>query len=320
VPDRDGAAPHHVLSQGQLTATIAQYGAELSSLRANDHEFLWQARPIWPRHAPLLFPVIGRLVHDQLRIDGRTYPMTQHGFARDMDFAWIERTKSTCHLSLTDSEATRAHYPYAFALDARYTLRDGQLHADFTISNPADTILPASFGLHPAFNWPLFDAIPREDHTLIFAAEEPAPIRQLQAGLLLPNPIPSTIKGRRLALAPELFAHDALILDRPASRSAKLAVPDGRGITIAWEGVTCLGIWSKPADFLCIEPWHGHADPVGFEGDFTTKPGLMLIPPGATRRLAVTITPQPMQVDEAARRMAKPQGQPSRASQNGKLP
>jgi hypothetical protein len=74
-------------------------------------EFVWQAEPAWPRHAPLLFPIVGRLANDELRHRGRTYRMTQHGFARDSRFAWAERGESRCVLVLEDSETTRALYP-----------------------------------------------------------------------------------------------------------------------------------------------------------------------------------------------------------------
>src|SRR5207237_7974115 len=67
--------------------------------------------PAWPRHAPWLFPIVGRLKDDQLRHRGRTYPMTQHGFARDLRFTWLERTAESCVLRLTDDETTRARYP-----------------------------------------------------------------------------------------------------------------------------------------------------------------------------------------------------------------
>ncbi|MDA9508711.1 hypothetical protein XI09_29550 [Bradyrhizobium sp. CCBAU 11386] len=50
-------------------------------------EFVWQAGPAWPCHASPLFPIVGRLANDELRHRGKTYRMTQHGFARDSRFA-----------------------------------------------------------------------------------------------------------------------------------------------------------------------------------------------------------------------------------------
>jgi galactose mutarotase-like enzyme len=77
------------LHNDMMTATIAADGAELCSLKdAAGLELLWQAGPQWPRHAPNLFPIVGRLKNDELRHRGRLYPMTQHGFARDCRFDW----------------------------------------------------------------------------------------------------------------------------------------------------------------------------------------------------------------------------------------
>src|SRR5919202_3323924 len=114
----------HTFRSGSLSATVKAYGAELCSLRGGDTEFLWQAGPEWPRHAPLLFPIVGRLANDELRPRGKTYRMTQHGFARDSRFAWTERGEGRCTLVLEDSEATRAVDPLAFRHTAVYAIDD----------------------------------------------------------------------------------------------------------------------------------------------------------------------------------------------------
>src|SRR5690242_14819130 len=118
----------HELSNGTLSATIKADGAELCSLRdAVDEEMLWQAGAIWPRHAPVLFPIVGRLKDDMLRHQGRTYRLTQHGFARDRRFAWLNRTATTCSLVLHEDAETRAMYPYAFRLEVAFALDDDTL-------------------------------------------------------------------------------------------------------------------------------------------------------------------------------------------------
>jgi galactose mutarotase-like enzyme len=82
----------HTMRSGGLTVIIKVRGAELCSLtNAAGVEFIWQAGPAWPRHAPLLLPIVGRFGNDELRHRGKTYRMTQHGFARDNRFAWAER-------------------------------------------------------------------------------------------------------------------------------------------------------------------------------------------------------------------------------------
>jgi galactose mutarotase-like enzyme len=281
----------HAMSNGTLSAEVKADGAELCSLRdASGAEVLWQAGPIWPRHAPVLFPIVGRLKDDTLRHEGRAHRLTQHGFARDKRFAWLNRSATACRLVLHEDAETRAAYPFAFRLEIAYALDDDAIEQRFTVTNPGRGVLPASLGAHPAFAWPLADGVEKTAHALEFAEPEPAPIRRLSDGLLQAQSEPTPIAGRTLALEPALFAADAVILPDPASRSVRYTAPDAPAIEVAWEGFRQLGLWSRAqGDFLCIEPWHGTASPADFDGEFRDKPGLMLIPPGEHRTLSIRI-------------------------------
>jgi len=280
----------YILSNGTVSATIKADGAELCSLRngANE-EMLWQAAPVWPRHAPILFPIVGRLKNDRLRHQGVAYHLTQHGFARDRRFAWLNRAATACRLVLHDDAETRAMYPFAFRLEVAFTLDDDALVQSVTIANPGQGVLPASLGAHPAFHWPLADGLEKTAHVIEFSEPEEGPIRRLADGLLSAESDPMSI-GRTLSLDPGLFAADAMILTAPSSRSVRYSAPGAPAIEVAWEGFRELGIWSRPGgDFLCIEPWHGTASPADFDGEFLDKPGLMLIPRGDHRTLTMRI-------------------------------
>ena len=164
------------ISNGRVTATIKADGAELCSLKdARGHEVLWQAGAEWPRHAPILFPIVGRLKGDVLRHRGRTYAMTQHGFARDQRFAWAGQGPTTCALTLSDNDTTRKKYPFAFRLDVTYAVEGDWLMISYSITNTSGEMMPASLGTHPAFNWPLAEGAEKDAHSIIFGAAEPAP-------------------------------------------------------------------------------------------------------------------------------------------------
>jgi galactose mutarotase-like enzyme len=283
----------HTLSAGGISATIKADGAELCALKTADGlELLWQAGPAWPRHAPLLFPIVGRLKDDVLRHQDKTYPMTQHGIARDLRFEWRDRGAQSCTLVLSDSETTRARYPFAFRLVVTYRVDATALDTTIEIANPGEEMLPASFGAHPAFNWPLSPDLAKESYRLVFPQAETAPIRRLTGGLMRAQPEPSPIEGTVLPLSERLFADDAVILDHPVSRSVRYAGERGPSLEIAWDDFRELGIWSKPtgAPFLCIEPWRGYASPVDFDGEFADKPGLMLIAAGDIETLRYRVT------------------------------
>lgn len=279
----------HTLRSSAIEATIKADGAELCSLKnAEGVELLWQAGPAWPRHSPLLFPIVGRLKNDQLRHCGETYPMTQHGFARDQRFEWVERGTNSCKLVLTDNEATRSRYPFAFQLEVTYAVENADLKLAFDITNTGDGTLPASIGAHPAFNWPLLPGLAKEAYALKFSDEEPAPIRRLKGGLMRAAPEPSPVRGKTLPLSERLFDDDAVIFDQLASRSVRYVADRGPSIEMLWEGLPELGVWSKPggAAFVCVEPWHGFASPSEFDGEFADKPGVMHIAPGEKRNLS----------------------------------
>jgi galactose mutarotase-like enzyme len=281
----------HLMSNGTLSAEVKADGAELCSLRdAGGAEVLWQAGSIWPRHAPVLFPIVGRLKGDTLRHEGRAYRLTQHGFARDKRFAWLNRSATACRLVLHEDAETRAAYPFAFRLEIAYALDDDAIEQRLTLTNPGRGVLPASLGAHPGFAWPLVDGVDKTAHLLEFAEPETAPVRRLADGLLRAQTEPTPIAGRTLALEPALFAADAVILPDPASRSVRYTAPGSPAIEVAWEGFRQLGLWSRAeGDFLCIEPWHGTASPADFDGEFLDKPGLMLIPSGERRTLSMRI-------------------------------
>ncbi len=279
-------------AKGGLSACVSQRGAELSSLHLEGTgELLWQAGPQWPRHAPNLFPIVGKLAGDQLHHGGKSYTLTQHGFARDLDFEWIKRAPDACRLRLVANAWTRERYPFDFTLEIAYAIAEGVLTINYLVTNPSTQLLFASIGAHPAFNWPLGPDMPKNDHRIIFDRLEPAPVRRLQAGLISSQREPSPVEGRNLALDEALFERDALIFDALDSTALSYGTT-GLVLHISWEGFEQLGLWMRPgADYLCIEPWHGMASPEGFDGPFTEKPGLFSLKPGEARSFRMKIGP-----------------------------
>ncbi|RFD20830.1 aldose 1-epimerase family protein [Komagataeibacter melaceti] len=272
----------HTFGDGRLGVSVRLHGAELCGLRADGRDLLWGGHEPWRRQAPVLFPIVGRLVDDTARIDGQNYHMTQHGFARDSEFRWIASDETGCRLELVDTPQTRQMFPFAFSLVIEYRVAEGRLTVDYCVTNPdATRVLPASLGAHPAFVWPLAPSVAKDRHVIEFDQPEPENVRRLNGGLLLPESFPTPITGRVLHLDESLFAQDALILDRPRSRGVTYRIPDGPGLRLTWEGFAQLGIWMKPGgDFICIEPWYGLASPVGFTGEFSTRPGVFHLQPG----------------------------------------
>jgi len=283
------------IRDGALTAAINPLGAELSSLTDEaGREWMTDADPAyWTGRAPLLFPIVGALNGGRYRLDGRDYAMAQHGFARKRRFALVERAADLVRFELRDDAETRAIYPFAFLLEAAFRVKDGALHIECAVTNRDAATMPASFGYHPAFAWPLPGEAGKAGHVVKFAADEPDALAALDGGLIAPAERASPLRdGRVLTLADALFDADALIWMTPRSRAVRYEGPGGTALHVGFPDARQLGIWTKPgAHFVCIEPWWGHADPVGFERDLREKPGILSFAPGERRRFAMTIAP-----------------------------
>lgn len=285
------------ITDGALTAAINPLGAELSSLTdAAGREWMTDADPaFWSGRAPLLFPIVGALNGGRYRLDGADYALPQHGFARRREFELIEQAGDAVHLRLIDDAETRATYPFAFALDAEFRLADGVLSVSCRVTNRGDAAMPASFGYHPAFAWPLPGEAGKAGHRILFDAPEPGELARLDGGLIagVDRPSPLNDDGRVLALDDALFAQDALIWPQVRSRGVSYVGPNGATLRVLFPDAHQLGIWTKPgARFVCIEPWWGHADPAGFAGELREKPGMLTLAPGQTRTFAMQLVPR----------------------------
>jgi galactose mutarotase-like enzyme len=278
----------------ELCVDIDPLGAQLSVLRDRDgRDLLWDGNPsVWSGRAPLLFPIVGALAGGHYHVDARSYPLARHGFARGRRFEVLSADSAAATFRLAADEATLRVYPFRFELTVDFALHESTLSITTRVRNRGDVGMPASFGYHPAFRWPLPYGHERSDHFIEFTTDEPGPMRRLDAaGLLTPVRHVTPIRGRRLALADALFQDDVMIFDEVASRSVTYGAASGPRIRVGYPGSTFLGIWAKPgAAFVCIEPWRGVADPVGFDGDFSTKPGVFLVAPGVEVPIEMTIS------------------------------
>jgi galactose mutarotase-like enzyme len=282
------------LSSGDLSAEINPLGAQLSTLRdRTGRDLLWDGEPsVWTGRAPLLFPIVGTLAGGSYRLGSKIYHLPRHGFARGKPFAIMETTSASAAFRLKADEASLQIYPFHFELDVQFTLDGPTLSVTTYVRNAGAEDMPASVGYHPAFRWPLPFGRARSSHFIEFASDEPAPIRRLDAdGLLSPERYPTPISRRRLVLEDSLFQNDVIIFDEIRSRSVTYGADDGPRLRVSYPDAPYLGLWTKPrANFICIEPWHGVADPAGFSGDFKAKTGVFMVAPGAALPIKMAIT------------------------------
>ena len=288
------------LENDQCRVRINAHGAELASFQRLDFanlEYIWQADPAqWARHAPLLFPIVGRLPDDTFLYKGQAYKLPQHGFARDQEFGLLKQDETSLTLQLMATPASRAIFPFEFELRVRYELHGTSLTVGWHVRNPAAAAheLLFSIGAHPAFRCPLLPGEAFEDY--YFEFDHPVILQRqlLQGGLRSgqTQTVPLITSCTQLPLTGELFADDALVFShydftRLTLRSQKSA----RAVRVRFNGFPYLGLWSKSAQagFICIEPWQGVASPVGAPAELADKEGVITLAPGQTFDAAYTI-------------------------------
>jgi galactose mutarotase-like enzyme len=278
------------LAAGRARATIATRGGELHAWHAGGRDLLWNRDPAWwAKSSPILFPIVGWTNQGRIRVDGKVRPMGVHGFAAASEFTVVERGVAHLTLELTETAETLEVYPYPFRLAVTYRLEESRLSVSFTVANSGKRALPYALGLHPAFLWP-FAGGARDDYAILFEKPERPEVPVIApGGLVSPARRPVPLDGRRLALADQLFASDALCFLDAQSRSFAFAAPGGQpSIALEAEDFPHLALWTKPgAPFVSMEVWTGHGDPEGYEGELADKPSMRHLAPGAEARHAV---------------------------------
>lgn len=282
------------ISSGEMTARLNPYGAELWSLvDSQGREYMTAAAPgFWAGHAPLLFPIVGSLNDNHYCIRGKEYTLPRHGFARRSTFEVAIAEPERVMFTLRSSPETLEAYPFEFELNINYRLNGSKLTIGVGVRNCGKVPMPFSFGFHPAFAWPLPGGAAKSDHVIAFSEDEPQRIRRLdrETGLVLAEKHPSPVKGRSFVPRQDMFEADAMIWDSLSSRCVTFGAPGGNQVVVKFPSFPMLGIWQDPgADFLCIEPWQGIADPAGYNGEFRDKPGVIEVAAGGTEFLEMHI-------------------------------
>jgi galactose mutarotase-like enzyme len=273
------------LTNEYLTIEVKSFGAELCSIKSNSDgtEYLWQAdKEYWGRSAPVLFPIVGKLVDDKYIYNNNTYNLSQHGFARDMEFQITAAAPHKITGVIESSQATLNKYPFKFQLQIDYELKGRTLSVEYTVRNTGNDMMYFSIGAHPGFNCPINNSEKMEDYYLEFECDENISSYCLEEGGISRNTKPFLNNEKIVKLSPDLFREDAIILK--GLKSNKLSMrskASNKAVTVEFTGFPYLGIWSKPegAPFLCIEPWYGIADYVDFTGDITVKEGILSLKP-----------------------------------------
>lgn len=268
-----------VIQDDVIRVNINEHGAQPTSLfnKKNGLEYIWPAdEKYWLWHAPVLFPIEGKLKDSFCLINGEKYYIGQHGFARDQDFTVISKNKNSVVLRLDYSEDSLKIYPYKFRFEINYQVDQGKLKTKYQIINLDTQDIYFTVGSHPGFNLPLTNDTTYEDYYLhLSSSYEHIPLDK--NGLV---DIHNKQQGgeQNIALNRELFKNDALIFEfsNPSPQIEVRNHINKHGLRLSSDNAKYWGVWScypKEGKFICIEPWWGITDVVGTDQNFTHKFG-----------------------------------------------
>ena len=293
----------YTLKNSEMEVQVSSMGGELVSLRdADQTEYIWigDAR-YWKRHAPQLFPCIGRLTNNQYRMDGALHEMGQHGFLRDYELTKVEREEqdialdgvadpagaAALHLQLMSDASTRQLYDRDWTVDIFYRLCGKMLNVKFQLRNRDARTMRFGYGIHPGFNVPLNPALHFEDYRLDFhEASTPKQMELTERYTISGGMHDYTLEeGRYLPLQHSLFDHDAIILKDMPHTVTLGSQKDEKKVTVTFPDMPYLGIWHAPetdAPFVCIEPWSSLPSTDGIIDEFETKSDFITVEPEET--------------------------------------
>ena len=283
-----------------IKVSVCDHGAELFGLfdKENNREVLWQADPkYWARHAPVLFPFVGKVNGGYYTHKGVQYAMGQHGFARDMEFEFLGQTENSISHLLKWTEGTFEKYPFKFELKITHVIEGKQLAVQWEVVNVGDDMMYFSIGGHPAFNVPAREGEKKTDYFITFGGEKTLKYVKIDlscAAADYENPVTLELDDNKLKITENMFEQDALVFDEHEVKKVGIAFPDGTPyVTMTCEQIPSFGVWSMPmpeTPFVCLEPWIGRCDNKGFEGELKDKYGVQSLVAGETFKAQYEIT------------------------------
>ena len=248
----------YTIKNDKLTVMVSSKGAELISAKnADGKEYIWQAdKKYWGRHAPILFPVCGRLLGSEYTLDGVRYEMGSHGFARDMEFDLTDSGDDYLNFVLTQNDKTAAVYPFDFALSVRYSIDGATLTMAIEVKNASNKTMPYMIGWHPGFT--IEGVI--DNYSLKVKRGEGVKRNYMKPSLFVePEAVDYPIADGIFKLSEkEIYGEDTLIFKNIGGKSTLCYNGNPVLNILQSDNLPYYAIWKAPysdAEYICLEPW-----------------------------------------------------------------
>ncbi|MEG0367263.1 MAG: aldose 1-epimerase family protein [Coprobacillus sp.] len=276
-----------ILKNNFLEVELNPKGAEIIKILGQQDQinYMWKRDAcLWANSAPILFPIVGALQNNECRIDGKTYTMTQHGFARHNVFETKQISDTCVEFHLEPNQEILKQFPYLFHLVVRYTLDNNQLKCYCEVENTDSQTIYFQIGGHPAFACPFYDNESSNDYYIEFEKNETLDQKIIDVekrGMSFETK-PLFDNEKRFFVRQALFNNDAIVVkDFQSQWVALKSLNHSKSIKFYMNNFEHLGIWtaSHVGGLLAIEPWVGHNDYVDFKGEFKEKESVVALEP-----------------------------------------
>ncbi|MDP3069087.1 MAG: hypothetical protein Q8N18_02310 [Opitutaceae bacterium] len=303
---------------GRLEAAVAPtQGGELSGLAVEFQgrwvELLYRGRdyksaPGFRGKASILWPAVGSSVpanatpvngkiESAYDYQGKRYPMPQHGFARlkpwQVARTWSNATEAAVELVLKDDTATRAQYPFGFAMHVTYRVTEGRVEIHHEVKAAADNATPMFFsiGNHIGFAVPLLAGSTAEGFTI----ESPSRFEYLRGANGAPD---GTTRERRFALTTPLarqqFVPAMAVGAYDGDPWFRVTDAGGLGVKVSHHAQSTpappfiqFNLWGGTAEgYFCPEPF------VGLHNSLNTQTGQINLAPGRSWSWRIRVEPE----------------------------
>lgn len=285
----------HKINNSNIYISVDSFGAELRSVcDVHGEEYLLQDRSCWGAQAPILFPIVGKPKDGKYKIEGKTYEIGNHGFARECNFKVLEKRSDAISFSLRESAETLEKYPFKFELQVSFELEGESLCQRFKVKNLDEKPMPFALGGHPGFIVPREEDEKYEDYVIKFDMIENCDSCILEANLTSepPRRIPVLDNTDTFRLDREIFKNGVLILEKLKSRGLEFySTISGKGIRIDFDSFDNLGLWSWGGkDYICIEPWSSPGTYCDISGELSKRKGMRTLKPNEIAEYSYKIT------------------------------
>lgn len=284
----------YTLKNDTLEVKISDLGAEIQSVKRGNCEYIWQGNPeFWECRAPIMFPFCGRQFEGKYTVNGKTFEMTNHGFAKFSEFS-AKQDGNRILFTLTANEKTKEIYPFDFIFEVAYELVGDKLSSTLTVKNPGKEVLPATVGAHPGFNIPL-DRGEFEDWYAEFENPcSPDEILSTPAVFLTgrKRALPIIEGSKIIHLKHSYFDIDAVFMQSADRKVTLKSAKSERFVTVSFPDMPYVGFWhakKSKAPYVCVEPWCGLPAYDGEIRELTTAPDFFRIFPAQEKTVGYSI-------------------------------